>query len=191
MTLLKRIFVEQRAVAVPLIVALIVNVLVYALVVYPLARRAAGAVDRAVTAAAALRAAERDRAASLALVTGKALAEDELATFFDKVLPADRVTARRMTYARLPALARKSNVRYEAGSFETDQTVKSTRVGRLHSRMTLQVDYENFRRFIYDLETAPEFLIIDSVSISQGEVGKPLTLSLEVSTYYRIKANGT
>jgi hypothetical protein len=191
MTLLKRIFVEKRAVVLPLIAVLVANVLVYALVVYPLARRASGAVDRAAAAADALRAAERDHAAATALVTGKARAEEELATFFDRVLPADRVAASRMTYARLPALARKSNVRYESGSFETDQTLKSGRVGRLHARLVLQVDYEKFRRFIYDVETSPEFLIIDSVTLSQGEEGKPLTLTLEVSTYYRAKANGT
>jgi hypothetical protein len=191
MTLVKRIFVEKRAVALPLIAALLVNVLVYALVVYPLARRAAGAVDRASTAAAALKAAERDQAAALALVTGKARAEEELATFFDSVLPADRVAASRMTWARLPALARKANVRYEAGSFETDQTIKSGRVGRMHTRMVLQGDWENIRRFIYDLETSPEFLIIDGVALAQAELGKPQVLTLEVSTYYRTRANGT
>jgi hypothetical protein len=191
MTLVKRIFVEKRAVALPLIAALLVNVFVYALVVYPLARRAAGAVDRAETAAAALRAAERDQAAALALVTGKVRAEEELATFFDSVLPADRVAASRMTWARLPALARKANVRYEAGSFETDQTIKSGRVGRMHTRMVLQGDWENIRRFIYDLETSPEFLIIDGVALSQAELGKPQLLTVEVSTYYRTRANGT
>jgi len=191
MTLVKRIFVEKRAVALPLIAALLVNVLVYALVVFPLAGRAAGAVDRARTAAAALQAAERDQAAALALVTGKARAEEELATFFDSVLPADRVAASRMTWARLPALARMANVRYEAGTFETDQTLKTGRVGRMHTRMVLQGDWENIRRFIYDLETSPEFLIIDGVALSQVELGKPQTLALEVSTYYRTRANGT
>lgn len=191
MTLLKRIFVEKRAVALPLIAALLVNVLVYALVVFPLAQRAAGAVDRARTAAATLKAAERDQAAALALVTGKARAEEELATFFDSVLPADRVAASRMTWARLPELARKANVRYEAGTFETDQTIKNGRVGRMHTRMVLQGDWENIRRFIYDLETSPEFLIIDSVALSQLELGKPQVLTLEVSTYYRLRANGT
>jgi hypothetical protein len=190
MTLLKRIFVEKRAFGIPLIVALLANVLVYALVVYPLARRAAGAADRAATAAAALRAAERDQAASLALVTGKARAEEELATFFDKVLPPDRIAASHLTYA-LPALARKSNVRYEAGSFETDPGVKGERVGRLHTRMVLEVDYANFRRFIYNLETSPEFVIIDGVALSQIDAARPLTLNLEVSTYFRTKANGT
>jgi type II secretion system (T2SS) protein M len=191
MTLVRRIFVEKRAVALPLIAALLVNVLVYALVVYPLARRAAGAVDRAATAAAALKAAERDQAAALALVTGKARAEEELATFFDSVLPADRVAASRMTWARLPALARKANVRYQAGSFETDQSLKSGRVGRMHTRMVVQGDWENIRHFIYELETSPEFLIIDGVALSQAELGKPQLLTVEVSTYYRTRANGT
>ncbi len=191
MTLLKRILAEKRAVALPLLLALVANVLVYAIVVYPKARRAAAAVDRAAAAADALKAAARDQAAALALVTGKARAEEELATFFDRVLPADRFTAQRMTYSRLPGLARKSNVRYEAGSFVVDPTLKGERVGRLHARMVLQCDYENFRRFIYDLETSPEFLIVDSVAIAQGDLGKPLTLTLEVSTYYRTKANGT
>ena len=191
MTLLKRMFVEKRAVVVPLLLALLANALVYAIVVYPKARRAAAAVDRAAAAADALKAAERDQAAARALVTGKARAEEELTTFFDRVLPADRIAAQRMTYSRVPGLARKANVRYEAGSFERDPDVKGGRVGRLHSRMVLQCDYESFRRFIYDLDTASEFLIIDSVAIAQSDVGKPLTLTLEVSTYYRTKANGT
>ena len=191
MTLVKRIFVEKRAVALPLIGALLVNVLVYALVVFPLARRATGAVDRARTADAALKAAERDQAAAFALVTGKARAEEELATFFDSVLPADRVAASRMTWARLPALARQANVRYEAGTFETDQTLKTGRVGRMHTRMVLQGDWENIRRFIYNLETSPEFLIIDGVALSQAELGKAQMLTLEVLTYYRTRANGT
>jgi hypothetical protein len=29
------------------------------------------------------------------------------------------------------------------------------------------------------------------VTLAQGELGKPLTLSLELSTYYRIGSNGT
>ncbi len=29
-------------------------------------------------------------------------------------------------------------------------------------------------------------MIIDGVTLAQGEVGKPLTLNLELSTYYRV-----
>ena len=45
------------------------------------------------------------------------IAEQELTTFYDEVVPPDFLAARRSTYAPLPALARKSNVVYQAGSF--------------------------------------------------------------------------
>ena len=191
MTLLQRILTEKRALVFPLLVGLMVNVGIYALVVYPLNRRAAGAVDRAARAAEALRAAERDQAAAQSLVTGKARAEEELATFYDRVLPADYVSARRMTYTRLPALARKAEFGYQSGASEVDVSIKNSRIGRLESRMVLQGDYQSFRRFIYEVESSPEFLIIDSVTLTQSEAERPLLATLEVSTYYRTRTNGS
>ena len=46
--------------------------------------------------------------------------------------------------------------------------------------MVLQGEYESLRQFIYELETAPEFVIIDDVTLAEGEAGKPLTLTLDV-----------
>ena len=195
MTLLKRIIVEKRSLIVPLALALLVNVAVYALVVYPLETKAATATDRATAAAQSLRAAEGELAAARALVSGKSHADQELATFYDKVLPSDFAAAQRMTYAWVPAVARKTNVRYEARHQEIDaaakESGKSAHLGRLKTRVVLQCDYENFRQFVYELETAAEFVIIDDVSIAQTEAGKPLSLTLELSTYYRLGANGT
>jgi Tfp pilus assembly protein PilO len=191
MTLLKRILSEKRAVAFPLLLIVVVNVLAYALVVYPLVRRSEGAASRATIAAAARQAAERDFAAAQALVSGKTRAQEELATFYDKVLPADFVAASRPIYARLPALAKNANVRYEASTFEIDPSVRNERVGRLHTKWVLQGEYENLRRFIFDLETSPDFVIIDGVTLAQAEPGKPTTLDLELSTYYRLKPHGT
>jgi len=57
--------------------------------------------------------------------------------------------------------------------------------------MVLQCDYESFRQFIYELETTPEFIIIDDLTLSESEANKPLNLTLELSTYYRLGANGT
>ena len=190
MTLLKRILVEHRSIVAPLAIALLANVGVYALVVYPLGEKSAGATDRAIAAANSRKAAERDQTAAAALVTGKSHAEQELSTFYDKVLPADLGAARRMTYARLPALARQANVKYEERRFEVDQAPKTARLGHLRIRMVLQGEYEGLRQFIYELETTPEFIIIDDVTLSQDEANKPLTLMLELSTYYRVAANG-
>ena len=191
MILLKRILAEKRSVIVPLIFAVLVNVGVYALVVYPLGVKSAGAADRATAATRALAAAEGDQVAARALVTGKSRAEQALTTFYGKVLPADLPAARRLTYARLPALARKANVKYEGRRFDVDQTSKTAKLGHLRIRMVLQGEYEGLRQFIYELETTPEFIIIDDVTLSEGEANKPLTLTLELSTYYRLGANGS
>src|SRR3954466_4938784 len=112
MTLLARIAAEKRGLLVPLVIALVINIGVYALVVYPLGVKSANAADRAAAAAQARQFAERDMASADALVTGKAKADQELNTFYKKVLPNSLDEARRMTYGRLPALATKANMRF-------------------------------------------------------------------------------
>src|SRR5204863_1448599 len=114
--------------------------------------RSATAADRAQIASANLEAAERNLAAAQALVAGKTLAEEELSTFYGKVLPANLSAARRMTYAALPALARRANVKYDA-SRSAIESVKNQRLGRLRISMVLEGDYDSVRQFIYELET--------------------------------------
>src|SRR5256885_6649735 len=107
MPLWKRIVAEKRALIVPLVIGVIANAAAYALWVYPLGVKSAGAADRAANATRSLQAAERELAGARELVAGKARAEQELSTFFDKVLPADLASARDLTYATLPSLARR------------------------------------------------------------------------------------
>jgi hypothetical protein len=120
-----------------------------------------------------------------ALVTGKSRAEQEIATFYDKVLPADFSSARRLTYTTLPSLARKANVKMLERREEIDKTQKDARLGILHIQTQWEGDYEGLRRFIYELESDPAFVIIDDVQIIQQEATKPLNLRLTLSTYYR------
>lgn len=189
-TLARRILREKRAIVLPLALAMAFNLGVYAFVVYPLGARSAGARSRAEAAAEALKAAESDQASARALVTGKARADEELAAFYRKVLPPDVSAARRLTYARLPALARKANVAYEAGNTEIEASRKPESLGRLRTTMILQGDYEDIRRFVYEVETAPEFVILDDVTLAQPDVTRPLTLTIKLSTYYRLEDNG-
>ena len=191
MTLLRRIIAEKRGVIVPLLIALLANVAVYALVVYPLGVKSESSSDRAATAAQARQAAEHDMAAAEALVRGKSTADEELATFYDKVLPSSVDEARRMTYARLPALATKANMRLMQREAGRDQESERRRIWDGCARgWCSKADYENVRRFLYELETAPEFIIVDDVSLGQSETSKPLTLTVELSTYYRLDRNG-
>lgn len=191
MKLLERILVEKRPLIIPLVIVLVLNAAVYALVVYPLGVKQAGAQDRANAATTALRAAEQELASARALVTGKGRAQEELATFYGKVLPADLSAARRMTYASLPRLAQKTNVKFGNRHTEVDKSgKKETRLGRLQIRMALSGDYESFRQFLYELESAPEFVIIDDITLTQGDPAKPLAFTVELSAYYRLGPNG-
>lgn len=190
MSLWKRIFVEKRALIIPLAIALIGNAAAYGLWVYPLGVKSEGAADRAVAAAQALKVAEQELASARALVVGKSRADQELATFFQKVLPASLPEARDLTYATLPSLARKSNVKMMDRRFEVEKPEKNARLGLLKVHTAWQCDYESFRQFIYALESAPPFVIIDDVSLAQSDPAKPLTLVIELSTYYRLAANG-
>lgn len=190
MSLARRVFTEKRAWIVPLIVGALANILVYALVVYPLRMKSLGAADRARNAATTLRAAEQDFAAARELVVGKSRAEQELLTFYGKVLPHDQLSALRLTYGPLPALARKANVKVLQRRWNPEVPKPDARVGRLVVHVSLEGDYEAFRQFIYALETAPEFVVVDDVTISFVDQTKPLVFTLELSTYYPLGASG-
>jgi hypothetical protein len=188
--LLRRVIDDRRAIVLPLVFALVANVLAYALVVRPRGVKSAGAADRATAAAAALKAAEQELASARALVAGKVKAEEELDAFYKKVLPADLVAARRMTYSSLPALARKTNVKYEQRRLTVDEVEKDALLGHLNIRMGLSCDYESFRAFIYQLETAQEFVIIDDVTLAEANQNEPLALTVNLSTYFRLRPDG-
>lgn len=191
MTLWRRILSEKRSMIVALAIVLLANIGVYVFVVYPLGVRSAGAAARADNATVSLRAAERDYAAARALVAGTTSADQELQTFYGKVLPGDFSSARRLTYTTLPELARKAGIQITQRNTDVDETsMKQTSLSRLVIKILLQGDYENFRRFLYDLESAPEFVIIDDVTMAQVETTRALTFNVNLSTYFRKGANG-
>jgi Tfp pilus assembly protein PilO len=190
MTLARRIFVEKRALIIPVALGVVLNIAAYLFVVRPLAIKSAGVADRAIAARQALTVAERDLAAARALVTGTSRADEELATFYEQVLPPDQNSARRLTYLSIYHLARKMNVKFLDRKTEVEPPKRDARVGRWKIRTELQGDYENLRQFIYALESAPEFVIIDDVTLSQNDATKPLTLTIELSSYYRLDAHG-
>ncbi|HEV8208779.1 MAG TPA: GspMb/PilO family protein [Vicinamibacterales bacterium] len=186
----KRVLNEKRALIVPLILGLIGNMAAYGLWVYPLEVKSAGAANRAAAAARSLQLAERELTAARELVTGKSRADQELTTFFEKVLAPSLPAARDLTYATLPSLAKKSNVKMLDRRFEIAKPEKNARLGLLKVHTAWQCDYESFRQFIFALESAPPFVIIDDVSLAQNDPTKPLMLVIELSTYYRLGANG-
>jgi Tfp pilus assembly protein PilO len=185
--LVRRILLEKRAIVLPLVIALAANVFAYILVVRPLEVKSAGAADRARQSAVALAAAEKELATARALVSGKSEADQELSSFYQKVLPADLASARKLTYASLPELAKKTGVRYEARTASNEDSERQSKLGHMKLTMVVQGDYRNIRQFIYELESAPNFVIIDDLSITEKSANDPQRLMMNMSTYFRDK----
>jgi Tfp pilus assembly protein PilO len=182
---LGRVIREHRAALVPLVVVLAINVAVLGLVVWPLSQRVSANQSRAdatertqATATSEFKQAENIR-------DGKARASTDLETFYRDVLPADVAAARRMTHLRFQQKAREHGVQFQRSATNEEQIRDST-LDRLTVSMTLSGDYDDIRALIYDLETSPDFFVIDNVALTEGsDQSAPLTLALQVSTYFR------
>ena len=184
MTLVTRIIGEKRALVVPLAVALAANVAFAVVAVYPLRARVATADRRATTIAENLSAAEERLAAAQATQAGKAQADEQLRRFYDEVLPRNLAGARAITYARLALMAEQVNLHYERRS-TTPERERGNPLARLHTTLVLAGEYRDVRRFIYQLETSPEFVVIEEVLLEQGPADtSDLVLTLGISTYY-------
>lgn len=189
MTLLRRVMREHRNAVVPLATALGVNIVLYAAVVYPLAQRVANIEQRDRTAEEQLLAAQREHAQAAGTLTGKDRAAAELTTFYTDILPSDLAGARRLTHLRLAQLARESNLKFLHASFEP-VVERNRTLTRLKIEMLLSGSYMDMRAFIHQLETSPEFVVIDNVELGEGNEGGPLNVTLHLSTYYRGAAGG-
>jgi hypothetical protein len=51
--------------------------------------------------------------------------------------------------------------------------------------LTLPGDYDDIRAMIHDIETAPEFIVIDNIVLAEGRDAGALSWALALSTYYR------
>jgi hypothetical protein len=184
---MSRVLAEKRGIVLPLALAIIANVLLYALVVFPLRRQVSSAEEEAKVQHELLNQARADYAAAKATVAGKQQADVALERFYKDVLPMSQSTARTLTYTRLTQLAKQANVRLESGNNSTEHA-KGSALSKITTTYTLTGDYRNVRRFIYSLETTPEFLVLESVALtSPGDAsqGRGLAVLLDIATYFR------
>ena len=189
-SLWRRIFDEKRRLIVPLLVAVAVNIAVYAFVVYPMERRVATADARAEAAATARKIAERNFQNAQATVTGKDRADEELQRFYQRVLPANQTAARRITYVRLARMAREAGLRPDRGE-SVAEVIRESRLSRLTTRMVLDGQYSEIRQFLHQIETSPEFTVIQDVKLDRMSAeDSALVLDITVSTYYWSNGNG-
>ena len=190
MTDVGRVLTEKRRLIVPIVVALIVNIALFVLVLYPLSKKVSGGEQQANAATTAMNAAKRDYDAARATVKGKGQADEELQKFYSDVLPPDMSAARRITFLRIEQLAQKCSLRLERETSDPKPQRDSSLV-KFTYRAALSGEYKNIRRFIHELETAPEFLVLENVELTQSEVeSRGLNVNVEIATYYRTVANG-
>jgi len=191
-----RVFRDRRAVILPLAVALLVNLGIGAMVVFPSSERVARAEQQELVALQDLAAAQREFAAANRTLQDKTRAEADLKKFYADVLPADMVGARRATYVHLARLAQEAGLQYQRRLEESREpkqgdSATTSALTRFDITMVLKGDYEGVRQFIRDVEASDGFIVIDNVGLAEGsDPESDLVLTVELSTYYRTPARG-
>jgi hypothetical protein len=180
-----RVIADHRRWLMPVGVLLAINLVVLIAVVLPLRQSVESGSTRAQASAVALQAALADLKDAEATRDGQTQASADLVRFYAEVLPADFATARRMTILKMAQLARSHDVSFQSGQATTEALREST-LERLRVNYSLSGDWEDIRQLIYEIETGADFIVIDNVQLAEGsQSDAPLSLSLELSTYYR------
>jgi hypothetical protein len=184
-SLLARIASEHRRVLVPLGLLAIVNVGILALAVYPLSLKVAASQRRADAATTRLTQVEREVARVHATLATTEQADKDLRRFYADVLPRDVSAARRQTYAHLAELAETHNLAVTRRTYAIDDAYKG-KLERLQIAMVLTGEYPDVQDFIFALETSPEFVVIEGVTVAEGaRADSGLTVNLQLATYFR------
>ena len=182
--LAQRVFAENRKPVIWLAAGLVINVLAYVFGVYPLSDSVANVQQRNDTAAKELAAARQENEQASGALTGKDEAVTKLAKFYTEVLPTNLSGARQLTHLRLAQMARMHGLRYGKASSEPVLT-KDSKLTQLKVELTLGGSYSGVRAFLHDLETAPQFVVIDNVVLAESDPDDQVALTLQLSTYFR------
>ena len=183
---LNRVIADHRRWLLPVGILLAINVVVLAVVVLPLRQSVQTGAERAEASAQALREAQADMKDAEATRDGQSKAATDLDRFYADVLPKDFMTARRVTHIKLAQLARSHDVSVESGA-ATTENLRDSSLERMHVNYALSGDWEDIRQFIYEIETGPDFVVIDNMQLAEGTTTGVLALTLDLSTYYRVR----
>jgi hypothetical protein len=181
-----RVIADHRRWLIPAGIVVAINVIVLLAIVLPLRQSVQSAASRADASAQSFRAAMADLKDAEATRDGQVQASADLVRFYAEVLPADISAARRITHVKFAQLARSHDVFSQSGATSTE-TLRESTLERLRVNYYLTGDWDGIRQLIYELETGPDFIVIDNVQLTEGsEASAPLSLTLDLSTYYRV-----
>lgn len=182
--LARRVVQEHRRAVMILAGALVVNLALYLFVVRPWNNSVANIQQRTEAAEQARAAAQAEFDRANGTLTGKDRATKELDTFYSMVLAQDLSGARRLTYGRVQRLAQENRLAYQGSRYEPVEDRGST-LTKLKVNVELTGTYSNLRSFIHAIESAPQFVVIENISLAEGTNEDSLRLAMDLSTYYR------
>ena len=114
-----------------------------------------------------MQAAEREDRAARGVAEGRDRTDSALKSLYREVLPTGFAEAREITYLRLAQIADQHNLEQFRRNIDPEQRRESS-LARMRMTMSLQGNYEDIRRFIYQVESGTDFIVIDSVTLNRG-----------------------
>jgi Tfp pilus assembly protein PilO len=187
MSLWRRVYEERRAIMLPLLVLIALDAAVLAIGVFPLSRVVGGLEADAQNANTNLLKARVFEKQTRDAVSSRSRADEELTRFYVDILPANASAARKV-FSVLQQTAATSGLRFQRSTYDETE-VQGSRLIRMTQKVTLLGDYAGFRKFLYAAETAPEFVVIERVALSEaGDTrsanSAQLDVTLDVATYF-------
>jgi len=187
MKLWRRVYDERRKIVLPLLVFLFANVAVLALAVLPLRRSVVGYQEQVRDQTMKLAQARLDNKKMTAARASKEQADAELKKFYSEVLPTDQPSSMRLVLFWVSQAAKEARVNFES-STAGYETVRESKLQKVKTHVILRGDYQDIRRFLYVLETAQQFVIVENVELGQSGASQAnqgtLEVGLDVATYY-------
>jgi hypothetical protein len=188
MTLWRRVYEERKSVVLPVGALIVASIVMLLFVVIPLGASVAAseseALDSKMALANALRLDRQTRDAR----ASKDRADTELRRFYAEVLPRDSATAQKTTNLWLQQAAQDAGLVFQGSHFDSAD-VRGSKLSRAYTRVTLLGRYTSIRKFLYALETAEEFIVVEKVELAEAGGSQPTTagllaISLTASTYF-------
>ena len=184
MSLVQRVVRERQRVVLPLLGFLIANLAFLGYVIW-LQRTVDGAETARASAVVNLETARKKDASAKAQHTSIDRADVELKKFYEEILPIDSRQATSITNFWLSGVARRSQLQIRTGTFEAEP-VRDSAMVKVTGEVALTGSYAAIRKFLYEIETSEEFVIVEEVVLNQSTANQSgsIELALKVSTYY-------
>jgi hypothetical protein len=188
MSLWRRILVERRSVALPLGILLAANIAVLIAVVLPLRQIVAGATDARYTSSTELAAARQELADAERTTESRKQAIAGLQQFYDQVLSTGHSAAVTSASFWPEKTAKELGLVHTGIGTSQPIEIRDSRLMEVTSKFTLRGPYSGIRKFLYAVEAAEQFLVVDKIKLAQPSAqqsnSQTLEFELEITTFY-------